>query len=138
MKYLYILIISFSLLSCENNDDNTITDPGGFSKFYINNQSDSNLKLEFTLSDDYSNKQESEIIQSKGSKMIFEGGVIGLSPKPNEVFNEFKFYTTDPNTETLILTISPILNSDWTIIDNLNTPKNFDLFELRITNENLK
>jgi len=70
--------------------------------------------------------------------MIFEGGVIGLSPKPNEVFNEFKFYITDSNTETLILTISPILNSDWTIIDNSDTPKNFDLFELRITNENLK
>ncbi len=97
-----------------------------------------NLKLEFTLSDNYLNRQENESIESKESKIIFKGGDIGRSPKPNQVFDEFKFFSKDSNTEILILIISPLPNLDWKIIDKSDTPNNLDLYELTITNEDLK
>ncbi|MCH4552406.1 hypothetical protein [Aestuariibaculum lutulentum] len=134
MKKLIIIILSISLYCCEK-DNNIIIDPLELSNFNIKNESDSDLNLEFILSNDYLNEKKKESIGTKESKIIYEAKQIGGFAFPDQTFKEIKFYTTEQGTKTLIHTISPIINEDWIMLLNGNHSENPVHFELTITNE---
>ncbi|MBU3012704.1 hypothetical protein KO506_14920 [Polaribacter vadi] len=137
MKRIFILIISLMLFCCKNSDI-IITEPIAFTEFYINNQTDTNLKLEIIVNDGYRNEQENEsiLINSKESEIFYD--LVDMSYlRPENVLKELKFYDTNTSSTTPILTFSTIKNTDWEIINDEVTPDNYLLFELTITNDNL-
>ncbi|WP_139059080.1 hypothetical protein [Polaribacter reichenbachii] len=137
MKRIFILIFSLMLFCCKNSDT-IITEPIAFTEFYINNQTDTNLSLEIVVNDGYTNGQENEsvLLNSKESEIFYD--LVDMSYfRPEEVLKELKFYATDVNSTTPILTLSTITNTDWEMINNANTPDNSLRFELTITNDDL-
>ncbi|APZ47415.1 hypothetical protein BW723_14475 [Polaribacter reichenbachii] len=126
------------MLFCCKNSDTIITEPIAFTEFYINNQTDTNLSLEIVVNDGYTNGQENEsvLLNSKESEIFYD--LVDMSYfRPEEVLKELKFYATDVNSTTPILTLSTITNTDWEMINNANTPDNSLRFELTITNDDL-
>lgn len=141
MKYLALLVLAVSLISCDKNDDEgVVSDAAGYAEYYINNQTDIDLVAIFEKSEDLGSEIDTtEILSAKNSLKILEDAIIGVNPVPADSFMEIKFYDAENLNSEPLLTISPVGNEDWVITgQDFGTSRyGSTIYELILRNENL-
>ncbi|KZS38080.1 hypothetical protein AWE51_18720 [Aquimarina aggregata] len=143
MKFKFTITLSLLLfIGCTKSDDSgIIIEPAGAAEYSITNQSDLDLEVVFTLNGQLNNQpDQSKIIKSKTSTIVFNDGAFGFNPFPSYTFNQIKFYETPKEENNLLLTISTVSDDDWTIIgrEDFETGYGLTKFEFTITQESFE
>ncbi|MGB3774327.1 MAG: hypothetical protein WA951_03640 [Leeuwenhoekiella sp.] len=136
-----ILIFGFLFTSCSSDDkkeEEIITDFGGASIYFIDNQSDNDLKITLTTSEQLGLQiDSSKTIMANSRLELFTDADIGVNPAPEDSFSKIEFY--ESTNDSAIFTIDPIINEDWILIDQDLSDSGFGLttYEYIITNTDL-
>ena len=141
--YSFLLVIAINLISCDKNDDETnkIDGPAGEAEFMIRNQLNKDVVAVYKLP---SNSEEefidtTETISSNNSLKFFETASFGSNPTPEDSFMEIEVYEVS-NMTNPILTLSPLENNDWEVIDQDLEDSGYGLtiYEYVLRSENLE
>lgn len=141
--YSFLLVIAINLISCDKNDDETnkIDGPAGEAEFMIRNQLNKDVVAVYKLP---SNSEEefidtTETISSNNSLKFFETASFGSNPTPEDSFMEIEVYEAS-NMANPILTLSPLENNDWEVIDQDLEDSGYGLtiYEYVLRSENLE
>lgn len=141
--YSFLLVIAINLISCDKNDDETnkIDGPAGEAEFMIRNQLNKDVVAVYKLP---SNSEEefidtTETISSNNSLKFFETASFGSNPTPEDSFMEIEVYEAS-NMANPILTLSPLENNDWEVIDQDLEDSGYGLtiYEYVLKSENLE
>ena len=141
-KISFLLIITLITISCDKNDDdmNEVDEPAGEAEFIISNELDKDIVAIYKLP---SNSEEefidtTETVSSNNSIKFFETASFGSNPTPEDSFIKIEVYEASDMTNP-ILTLSPIENEDWQIIDQNLTDSGYGLtvYEYTLRSENL-
>lgn len=112
---LLLIALASALLSCtESSTTLLIEEPAGSAHYYIDNQSNVDLKIIFTKSPELASEVDSSGVPANSSKLIFTDGIIGVNPKPSDSFSQINFYKTTE--DTAVFTIDSLDNDKWSII----------------------
>ncbi len=122
MKYIKVIgllmTLTLALGACESEDNNLIVEPAGAAHYYINNQSELTLAIEFVTSVALgSNVDDSFSLDPNSKIQIFSDGIIGVNPMPTNSFQEIKFHAMVDGAKKLVYILSPMVNDRWTIIE---------------------
>ncbi|TRX58841.1 hypothetical protein FNH22_13280 [Fulvivirga sp. M361] len=128
--------------SCEDekNEAELIVDPAGSARYFVNNQSATDLMIIFTKSTSLGMEiDSSKKVTRNDSKLLFSYGDIGINPLPSDAFTEIQFYELSNSFTDPLLVISPISNDNWNILDQNLEENGFGLtdFELVIRDQDL-
>lgn len=120
MKTSFLFICSACVLlmaSCLENstEPEVIIDYGVTSYFYVNNQTGSDLQLTYKIA--FIEMDSTVTVPADTTLKIFQAGDIGMSPKPSDAFHKISVYRFTENQSTLFLTIDPVTDGDWMIVD---------------------
>ena len=117
-----------------------IVDPAGSARYFVNNQSATDLMIIFTKSTSLGMEiDSSKKVTRNDSKLLFSYGDIGINPLPSDAFTEIQFYELSNSFTDPLLVISPISNDNWNILDQNLEENGFGLtdFELVIRDQDL-
>lgn len=114
----FILFIVITTSSCgKNSDDNIIIEPAGSAEYFINNETDKDIIIIYQKSEELGFEIDTtDVIEKNTSFKIFEDGIIGVNLVPKNSFSEIKFFEF-PDLIDPFLSLSPVKNEDWTIIN---------------------
>ncbi len=141
-KITFLLILSFITISCDKNDDDTnkIDEEAGEAEFIISNELNKDIVAIYKLP---SNTEEefidtTETISSNNSLKFFETASFGYNPTPEDSFIQIEIFEVS-DIDNPILTISPIENQDWEIIEQNLTDSGYGLtvYEYTLNNDSL-
>jgi hypothetical protein len=119
-----IIIILFSMwfTGCKNPDNSSeiMDGPVGGSYYYVKNQTESDLLVQFPVPV-YDRSIDSIIlvdstiqISRLATTKIFEDmGNFGFNPTPSHTFREIRFYTIAGEQKEPALNIKPVINDKW-------------------------
>jgi hypothetical protein len=128
-----------SLAGCldNNTEPKPVVDYGGFSEYYIVNQSELDLNATYKIAPTPIDKDSTIVVPADSTTKIFEYGGIGGNFQPSYVFANLSFYKlSDKKMISPLLTIEPIVDKNWKSVNvkGDNTIK----YELIITNGDIK
>lgn len=123
MKVLKILILvassvfTFAMVGCLENstEPEIIVDYVASSYYYVGNQTGSDLQITYKIA--HIDMDSTLTVPADTTFKIFQSGAIGMPPAPSEVFDKISVYKLPQNQSPPFLTIEPILDEDWGIID---------------------
>ncbi|MEO6285709.1 MAG: hypothetical protein ABIN80_31265 [Dyadobacter sp.] len=151
MKTIRIWIVTLSLVSifsaCSPTEtEQMINEPAGSARYFIDNQSDKELIVEFPVpvynfEKDAMQDVDSLIrLNSRTKSVVFEDGGFGINPDPEKSFKEIRFYTITNGQRSLAFTMKPIKNAAWAKLIRSRDNSGYGLTEysFTITEANLK
>ncbi|WP_031425042.1 hypothetical protein [Flavimarina sp. Hel_I_48] len=82
-------------------------------------------------------KDSSKTVIANSRLEVFTDGDIGINPAPEDSFSKLEFYTS--TNDSAVLTIDPVLNEDWKVIEQDLGDSGFGLitYEYTVTNTDL-
>lgn len=92
-----------------------IIDYGASSYFYVNNQTDSDMQVTYNIA--FIEMDSTVTVPADTTLKIFQAGDIGAPPKPSEALGKITVYQLLENQSSLFLTIDPVTDGDWIIVD---------------------
>ena len=138
---LFILLITLLFINCKSDEDSSplIDGAPGSADYFINNTSTINLDIIFIKSAELGSEISETINIPNGTSIqIFQDGIIGSNPFPEDSFSQISFYASpiDENEEPLFI-ISEIINEDWDIIEQniINDYLTDTEYQLTVTND---
>jgi hypothetical protein len=129
-----------SMIGCFDNDTESkpVVDYGGFSKYYIVNHSNLDLKIAYKIAaPTHIGKDSTVSVLSDSTTQIFKYGGRGGNFLPSYVFAKLSFYkSSDGDMNSPLFTVEPIVDDNW---DNVTVKDDKAMkYELLITDEDLK
>lgn len=138
MKYHLIVLLSSSLIffaSCGGED--VISEPAGAAQYFINNQTTGELNVSFVTTTALGSMTIDTIptFQIGVSKEIFQDGIIGVNPRPEDSFSELLFIKDNDFDQPYKIT--EVSNDQWEIIstDFNGSSYGLTIFQLNIRDE---
>lgn len=111
-----LLLLALILSNCSKNE-NIITEPAGSAQYFINNETNKDIIIIYKTSKALGFETDTtQIIQKNTSLKIFEDGLIGVNPAPENSFSEIRFYESSDLVNSFA-TLLPVVNEDWSIIN---------------------
>jgi hypothetical protein len=138
LKLAFLCICVISLAGCldNNTESKPVTDYGGFTEYYIVNQTGLNLNATFRPAPTHTDQDSAVAVPKDSTTKIFKYGGIGGNFPPSQAFGNLIFYKlADKDMTSPLLTIDPIVNENWKIVDVES--KNTIGYELTVTDEDL-
>jgi hypothetical protein len=138
LKVIFLFIGMISLAGCldNNTEPKPVTDYGGFTEYYIVNQSGLDLNVAFKPAPTHIDQDSIVAIPKDSTVKIFKYGGIGGNFPPSQAFGNLIFYKlSDKGMNSPFLTIDPIVNENWKIVDVES--KNTIGYELTVTDKDL-
>ena len=132
--YVFFLVIILSNCS-NNNDDNIIVEPAGSAAYFINNETTKDLIVIYQKSEELGLEIDTtNVIEKNTSVKILEDAIFGVNPVPINSFREIKFYESS-DLDNPIITLSPVENEDWTVINQDFGSSGYGLttYEIKLT-----
>lgn len=116
LNNIYLLLLALILSNCSKNE-NIITEPAGSAQYFINNETNKDIIIIYKTSKALGFETDTtQIIQKNTSLKIFEDGLIGVNPAPENSFSEIRFYESSDLVNSFA-TLLPVVNEDWSIIN---------------------
>lgn len=116
LNNIYLLLLTLILSNCSKNE-NIITEPAGSAQYFINNETNKDIIIIYKTSKELGFETDTtQIIQKNTSLKIFEDGLIGVNPAPENSFSEIRFYESSDLVNSFA-TLLPVVNEDWSIIN---------------------
>lgn len=116
LNNIYLLLLALILSNCSKNE-NIITEPAGSAQYFINNETNKDIIIIYKTSKELGFETDTtQIIQKNTSLKIFEDGLIGVNPAPENSFSEIRFYESSDLVNSFA-TLLPVVNEDWSIIN---------------------
>lgn len=106
-----------TMTACLENstEPEIVIDYGASSYYYISNKTGTNLQVTYKIA--FIEMDSTVIVPADTTFEIFQAGDIGIPPKPSEAFNKIEISQLMENQSPPFLTIYPVTDEDWTIID---------------------
>ena len=136
-KWIFLAFITLSMLiSCTDQpNDGLLFEPVGSAHYFIQNQTESDLRVDFTASKELNFETRSILVPSDSSKVIFTDGIIGVNPKPSDSFSSIRIFKA-PELTDVLLVMDPIEDNDWTILSRKFDTSGYGLTEYEFTVNN--
>ena len=131
------IILVLSIWSCNNDPTG---EHGGIAAYYVHNQSDFDLDIEFLTGPGLGSMiDSSKSVNSNSFILILEDGIIGGDPKPSDSFSSLKLFTSVDTTKKLVFKLDPVDDESWDILDQNLGPSGNDstTYQLLILNSDL-
>jgi hypothetical protein len=111
---LHLIIVFISISSCTN----VIDEPAGSAVYYLNNETDYVLNVEFMTTWELGFKVDSSNIVSSNTKVkLLEDAMFGVNPEPSHSFKSIRLYTFINNSKKPVFEMDPIIDERWSIIE---------------------
>lgn len=119
LPFLFLICLSFMLAmgACLENstEPEIIIDHGAYSYFYVDNQTGSDLKVSYKIA--FLDMDSTVTVPTDTTFQVFQAGDMGLPPTPAEAIRKIAVYQLLENQSPLFLTIDPVTDADWIIVD---------------------
>ena len=119
----FVLILPLLFSGCKNPDSYTnepIVEPTGGSYYYVKNQTDLDLYVQFPVPtydssiDKIVDIDSTVIIPRLATTKLFEDlGNFGLNPTPFHTFKNIRFFKQTDGVKILVYEINPVKNDSW-------------------------